>query len=36
MTISSMALAAIIGIILNAVLPGRETGGDTAAILGDE
>jgi uracil permease len=36
MTISSMALAAIIGIILNAVLPGRETGGDTAAILGEE
>ena len=36
MTISSMALAAIVGIILNAALPGRETGGDTAAILGED
>ena len=33
--VSSMALAAIIGIILNAVLPGRETAGNTAAILED-
>lgn len=34
-TVSSMALAAIIGIILHAVLPGKETAGDTSAILGD-
>jgi uracil permease len=34
--ISSMALAALIGIFLNAVLPGRETAGDTAAILGED
>lgn len=34
-TVSSMALAAIIGVILNAVLPGKHTGGDTEAILGD-
>ena len=31
--ISSMALAAIIGIALHAVLPGRESAGDTEAIL---
>ena len=34
--LSSMALAAIIGIILHAVLPGKETAGDTGAILGDD
>jgi uracil permease len=34
--ISSMALAAIIGIVLHAVLPGKETAGDTGAILGEE
>ena len=34
--LSSMALAAIVGIFLHAVLPGKESGGDTAAILGDE
>jgi uracil permease len=34
--VSSMALAAIIGIILHAVLPGKETAGDTEAILGKE
>ena len=33
--VSSMALAAIIGVILHGVLPGKETAGDTAAILGD-
>ena len=33
--VSSMALAAIIGIVLHAVLPGKETAGDTGAILGD-
>jgi uracil permease len=32
--LSSMALAAIIGVILNAILPGREKAGDTATILG--
>ncbi len=32
--VSSMALAAIIGVIMNAVLPGREKAGDTATILG--
>jgi uracil permease len=31
--ISSMAFAAIVGIILHAVLPGRETAGDMGAIL---
>ena len=36
MELSSMALAAIVGIFLHAVLPGKESGGDTAAILGDE
>jgi len=36
MEISSMALAAIIGIVLHAALPGKETAGDTAAILGEE
>ena len=34
-TVTSMALAAIVGVFLNAVLPGRGSGGDTAAILGD-
>ncbi|MCP4327215.1 MAG: uracil permease [Alphaproteobacteria bacterium] len=34
--ISSMALAALIGVALNAVLPGRETAGDTDAILGKD
>ncbi len=33
--ISSMALAAIIGIVLHAVLPGKETAGDTGAILSE-
>ncbi len=33
MTISSMALAAITGIILHAALPGKDTAGDTGAIL---
>jgi len=32
--ISSMALAAVAGIILHAVLPGREVAGDTERILG--
>ena len=32
--VSSMALAAIIGIVLHALLPGKETAGDTEAILG--
>ena len=36
MEISSMALAAIIGIVLHAALPGKETAGDTGAILGEE
>jgi uracil permease len=31
--ISSMALAAIVGIILHGVLPGRDTAGDMGAIL---
>ena len=31
--ISSMALAAIIGMFLHAVLPGRETAGNTQAVL---
>ena len=34
--VSSMALAAVIGILLHAVLPGKETAGDTGAILGDQ
>ncbi len=34
--VSSMALAAIAGVVLHAVLPGKETAGDTAAILGDD
>ena len=33
--VSSMALAAIIGIVLHALLPGKETAGDTEAILGE-
>jgi xanthine/uracil permease len=36
MEISSMALAAIAGILLHAVLPGKETAGDTEAILGED
>ncbi|MEX0924117.1 MAG: solute carrier family 23 protein [Rhodovibrionaceae bacterium] len=32
-TVTSMALAAITGVLLNAVLPGRGSGGDTAAVL---
>lgn len=36
MEVSSMALAAILGILLHALLPGRETAGDTGAILGRE
>ena len=36
MEISSMALAAIIGIFLHAVLPGKESAGSTAAILGED
>ena len=36
MEVSSMALAAIIGIVLHAVLSGKETAGDTGAILGEE
>ncbi len=35
-TVTSMALAAIVGVLLNAVLPGRGSGGDTAAVLGDD
>ena len=34
-TVTSMALAAIVGVFLNAVLPGRGSGGDTAAVLGE-
>jgi len=34
-SVSSMALAAIVGVVLNAVLPGAESAGDTGAILGD-
>lgn len=34
--VSSMALAAILGVFLNAVLPGQETAGDTGAILAEE
>ncbi|MFQ5958559.1 MAG: solute carrier family 23 protein [Alphaproteobacteria bacterium] len=34
--VSSMALAAIIGVILHGVLPGKKTAGDIAAILGDD
>ena len=36
MEISSMALAAILGVILHAVLPGKETAGDTGAILSED
>ena len=36
MEISSMALAAIIGILLHAALPGKETAGDTGAILNEQ
>lgn len=36
MEVSSMALAAIIGIGLHAILPGRETAGDTGAILAED
>jgi len=35
MEISSMALAAIVGIIMHASLPGRETAGRTEDVLGD-
>jgi len=31
--VSSMALSAVLGVVLNAVLPGRGTGGDAEAIL---
>ncbi len=31
--VSSMALSAVLGVLLNAVLPGRGTGGDAEAIL---
>ena len=31
-TISSMALAAIVGVLLHAVLPGKDTGGDTELL----
>ena len=31
-TVSSMALAAIVGVLLHAVLPGKETGGDTELL----
>jgi uracil permease len=33
--VSSMAMAAVLGVLLNAVLPGRGTGGDAEAILSD-
>ncbi|WP_207459916.1 solute carrier family 23 protein [Azospirillum sp. SYSU D00513] len=33
--VSSMALAAVLGVVLNAILPGRGTGGDAEAILSD-
>jgi len=36
MEISSMALAAVVGIFLHAVLPGRESAGDTGAILAED
>ena len=34
--ISSMALSALMGVVLNAVLPGRGTGGDAEAILSSD
>lgn len=33
--VSSMAMAAVVGIILHATLPGKETAGDTERILGE-
>lgn len=32
-TVSSMALAALVGVLLHAVLPGKETAGDTESVL---
>ncbi|MDQ2104875.1 solute carrier family 23 protein [Azospirillum isscasi] len=34
--VSSMALSALMGVVLNAVLPGRGTGGDAEAILSSD
>ncbi|MNU06992.1 hypothetical protein D3C72_2523890 [compost metagenome] len=34
--VSSLALAALMGVVLNAVLPGRGTGGDAEAILSSD
>ena len=34
--ISSMALSALMGVVLNAILPGRGTGGDAEAILSSD
>ncbi|QCO19105.1 uracil permease (plasmid) [Azospirillum brasilense] len=34
--VSSMALSAVMGVVLNAVLPGRGTGGDAEAILSSD